>query len=32
VLYFLYGRRMSYLGRGMTDGGDDIDMIPPGSH
>ncbi|MCK8456683.1 MULTISPECIES: amino acid permease [Sphingomonas] len=32
VLYFLYGRRMSYLGRGMTDGGEDIDIIPPGSH
>jgi APA family basic amino acid/polyamine antiporter len=32
VIYFLYGYRKSYLGRGMADGGEPIDMAPPGSH
>ncbi len=32
VIYFLYGYRKSYLGRGMADGGEPIDMAPPGAH
>jgi APA family basic amino acid/polyamine antiporter len=33
VIYFLYGYRKSYLGRGMADGGEtDIGMAPPGAH
>ena len=32
VIYFLYVYRKSYLGRGMADGGEPIDMAPPGSH